>query len=416
MKEERPGNEDAALQTPFQTKPGSSNERNNGDAWAPAPKTKSSAQGRSRSKEEPATITGDQQEAREIVKIRRDHLRILVNFVNDELGEVLELRRKIADGTLTSIHFEDLWHLFEPGETVYRRAEDGSEQLFNVYFVSGGQSLKRPPTSAEISEINILRDKMRYFKPPTDIQDKEVEDLVEELLREEGSSIGTWTPFKIDSYCMLSDGERCGPAEVCHRIWPFEGQRDITSLKIFPLRFHPRKDKLLEAMTKRGRDYLFNEGHKSYEGKTCLVRQADVSQVEIKGDVYVDANAYYHDFPQAKPRLGRILRSKQNYAEVEEQFTGGDGTGRDTKGYFANNAHNPFSPHSEQYLRLSGHGLDARLSDEYLTLNSLKLEPFTPDESEIDENLLCLMPHSCHGYGFQLRKWCKYSVPPFTRA
>lgn len=374
------------------------------------PRRRADAQKGSRSDDEVAVDSDDREEASDLLNIRYTHLKVLVDFVKQELGDVLQLRDEIADGTLRSIHFEDLWHLFEPGEVVYRHtAEEDPEGLFNVYFVSGGQSLKRSQTLTELNEINMLRDKMRYFKPPTGIEEKEVEDLVEELLREEGSSIGTWTPFKIDSYYMVSDGDRCGPMELCHRIWPFEGRRDITSLKVYPLRFHSNKDNLLISMIQRGRKYLFNEGHKSYEGRTYMLRRNDVSQVEIKGDVYIDASAYFHDFPHAKPRLGRILRSKQIMAEVEEGLAGNDTSA--PKGY--NNPQpygmNPFAPQSEQFLKLSGHELDTKLSDEYLTFNSLRLEPFTPKETEIDDKHLCLMPPACQGYSFHLRKWCKFN-------
>lgn len=56
------------------------------------------------------------------------HLRILVNFINDDLKHVWELRRKCREGTLTKIAFADLWHLFDLGQEV-RTPETENMQL-----------------------------------------------------------------------------------------------------------------------------------------------------------------------------------------------------------------------------------------------------------------------------------------------
>jgi hypothetical protein len=361
-------------------------------------------------KDEAVVATAVDVEASDLAAVKYAHLQALTDFVKEELGDVLRLRSEIVNGTLKHIHFEDLWHLFEPGDVVYAAAEDNSERLFKVYFISGGQSLKRPPTIAEITEINNLRDKMRYWKPPVGSEDREEEEMIEEMLREEGSGIGTWTPFKVDCYSMMHDGERCGPVESCHRIWPYEGQREITSLRIYPLRFHPKKDELLETMMKRGHDYLFDEGYKSYDGKTCFIRRSD-SQLEIQGDVYVDSSSFHQDLPHAKPRLGRVLRSKQNLAEVEEYSRNVQNSGLNPFSTPYKSRHDP-----DDVLTLSGHELDAKISDDFLTTNRLKLEPFIPMEGKIGSDELCLMPHYCFGYSFQLRKWCRCAVIGHTKS
>jgi hypothetical protein len=47
-----------------------------------------------------------------------DHLRILVKFMDGDLGYVWDLRRKFLDGSLQKIAFPDLWHLFDYGQEV----------------------------------------------------------------------------------------------------------------------------------------------------------------------------------------------------------------------------------------------------------------------------------------------------------
>ncbi|KAF2688057.1 hypothetical protein K458DRAFT_440781 [Lentithecium fluviatile CBS 122367] len=340
------------------------------------------AQEKEHEPEENQVATNFDVDARDLAVARYTHLKVLHDFVKDELSDVLDLRSKIANSTLENIHFEDLWHLFKPGDVIYS-TENGHDQLYKVYFITGGQSLKRSRTTDEITEINNLRDKLRYWTPPPPGgKDEDDEETIEKMLREEGSGIGTWTPFKVDCYMMAFDGERCGPVDVCKKIRAYQGERAITSLPMYPLRFHPKKDELLQTMLERGRKFLFAGGHKSYDGRT-LSRTKDESQVEIQSDVYIDFDAFYQDFPHKKPTLGRILRSRQNLAEVQE-FS---------------------APDSTRYRSLSGHELDAKLSDDFLTMNRLTLEKFKPEEDQISDDVLCLMPHYVVGYAFQLRKW-----------
>lgn len=320
---------------------------------------------------------------RDLLMARYNHLECLYQFIQDELREEIEVRRRIADGTLRSIRFEDLWHLVEPGDIIFSK-DHGRDQLYKVYFVTGGQALKRTRNREEITEINSIRDKLRYWIPPEQ-REEDDEETVEKMLREEGSGIGTWSPFKVDCYMMAFDGEYCGPIDVCKKIRPYVGEREITSLPMYPLRFHPKHDALVREMETRGRKFLFAGGHKSYDGRTLAMKR-DESRVEIQSDVYVDFDAYYQDFPVKKPSLGKLLRSKQNYAEVEEFC----------------------APGISVYRSLSGHEVDSKLSDDFLTVNRIHLERFKPEEDEISPDHLCLMPHYVIGYAFQLRKWCTY--------
>ena len=322
----------------------------------------------------------------DLAEARYTHLKVLVDFIKEELAEVIILREKIADGTQDKIRFEDLWHLFKPGDIIYSKEND-YDQLFKVFFVTGGQSLKRSRTRDEANEISNIREKvsMRYFIPP-ELQDEDDEESIEKMLREEGSGIGTWTPFKVDCYVFGFDGESCGPVAMCKKIRAYVGDREISDLPMYPLRFHPKKDELLRRMQERGSKFLFAGGHKSYDGRTLAMKRHE-SKVEISSDVYIDFDAYYQFMPVRKPTVGRMLRSKQNAAEEEELF----------------------APGSAAYRSLSGHEVDTKLSDTFLTNYRSSLERFKPEEDEVSLETLSLMPHYVVGYAFQVRQWCKYT-------
>lgn len=112
----------------------------------------------------------------------------------------------------------------------------------------------------------------------------------------------------------------------------------------------------------------------------------DESRVEIQSDVYVDFDAYYQNEPLKKPTVGRMLRSKQNFAEQQEIFT------------------TELLPSRI----LTGHEVDTKLSNDFLTINRASLERFKPHEGEVSHETLLLMPHYVIGYAFQLRQWCKF--------
>jgi hypothetical protein len=167
-------------------------------------------------------------ERRDRVEARYTHLKCLHDFITSELGDLLELRRNIADGKQEYIEFEDLWHLYKPGDVIYSN-DNGHHQLYKVYFVTGGQSLKRTRTTQEATTINNMRQRLWEWVPPELREDGEDETL-EKLFREESSGIGTWTAFKVDGYSMAFDGEYCGPIDVSKKIQPYGMRREITSL------------------------------------------------------------------------------------------------------------------------------------------------------------------------------------------
>jgi hypothetical protein len=89
------------------------------------------------------------------------------------------------------------------------------------------------------------------------MQEDDEEETIDKMLREEGSGIGTLTPFRVDCYLMGFDGDHCGPVAMTKKVRAYVGHRKITSLPVYPLKFHPKKDELLHNMETRGRKFLF---------------------------------------------------------------------------------------------------------------------------------------------------------------
>jgi len=54
----------------------------------------------------------------ECLDLRISHLQCLLNFMNEDLKDVFDLRQDLAEKRVREIAFDDLWHLFKPGDLI----------------------------------------------------------------------------------------------------------------------------------------------------------------------------------------------------------------------------------------------------------------------------------------------------------
>jgi hypothetical protein len=320
---------------------------------------------------------------RDFAVARYKHVQLLIDFINDELHETLDLRRRSLNGDLKTIQFEDLWHIFEPGDLIYS-LENGHEQIYRVHFVTGGQSLKRAVRTGEIaipppSPVRI-ESSMQVFG--NDDDDELFTETVQASL-----VAGMWTDFRIDSHRFDFDGEFCVLGDGYTPLSPYTGERSITDLPTFPLRFHPDKTEVLQRMEARGRRLVSLNGHRSYEGRTAT-GPLSVHSVDIQSDVYVDFVRFYQDFPRARPKRGKIKRTRPLSAEAEEEFPYKERPGKAT-------------------IYLSDHQVDIKAYDDFVAANRHYMKLHKPSDHTFADSY-CLLPHRVIGYAFRHRYWCAY--------
>ncbi|KAJ3568239.1 hypothetical protein NPX13_g6491 [Xylaria arbuscula] len=112
-------------------------------------------------------------------------------------------------------------------------------------------------------------------------------------------------PYKIHMWCLDFDGRFVGRRTEMVTIPKFEGERAITSLKVFPCEYLDRTDE--GVMRQR----LEQHGKKWYE--SLVGRQvfhagslADSRNKSYHGRVYVDSVSYYSEEPSDAPEVGKI--------------------------------------------------------------------------------------------------------------
>ncbi|KAM7183408.1 hypothetical protein V8F33_013615 [Rhypophila sp. PSN 637] len=304
---------------------------------------------------------------------RTAHLRCLVTFIEDNLGDRIQLRAQIADRSIKEIAFEDLWHLFKPGDIVYsREPATGRERLFKIYYVTGGMIRRRKVRRYEESDFDSFVTADRRFV-----------------------GVGCWTPLLLAAYTMEFDGTRSGPQKREILIKYYSGKQPIAELTAYPVCFHPDKD-LLSRFEKAGRQFLSSVGHRYYDGLTVPVdlrkpigngEQYHVRRCydNIVSDVYVDFEEFYKVFDYLRPHIFKGLRNPiLDPTESSEVSTAGLS--------ITHRAHEE---------------VDAKLSETFSSHNRKSLEAFNPDEEpeRLTSEFYQLLPQEVPAYAFRHRMW-----------
>lgn len=317
------------------------------------------------------------------VSERLSHLQCYRNFVHSDLSDRLELREQSANGTLAKVTFSNLWLIFRPGDVIFT-SQDGYEQASQVYHVTGGQHLRRRIGSEEYEQVQrdmALRHRHRYDCDSSDEED----DAQEATL-----TIGSWTPFTIDTFVMGFDGSKIGPLGERQVIRHFEGEKNILDLDVYPIRFHSEREKLLQKMIQRGKKLLQHKGHKSYQGQAReMFSSPGIARPSIQSDVFIDHTTYYRNYSIRKPRLGPRYLTRSSMLLVEEE-------------------ENVHSGNDSRILH--GSEVDSKAAEDFFADNIqfLRLIPVTEVNESPDH--LCLLTHTVIGYAFQTRQWCKYGL------
>lgn len=187
---------------------------------------------------------------------------------------ILKRQEFLKSSACEKIFFSDLWHLFKPGDLVISADGKQAYQVFNV-----------------ISHPHVGTDRWSKFT------------------RDMGNSSDESIEDDISVQCVFIhfDGQQIGPVLRTFSIPKFDGEKPVTSLSIYPLRFHVRKKldrqimklkqseeqvdeavnhgvtELQEALVERGK--LFTEvsavKHMYYSGLTVDTRDGVQSQVMI---------------------------------------------------------------------------------------------------------------------------------------
>jgi len=163
--------------------------------------------------------------------ITNSHIDILLGFLDHTLGKQLRQERERHRQPTPVVTFEFLWLLFKPGQDVYFQDPDDNTWSGRV-----------------VAEL-------------------------------EGGVLGpnaSPKPYQIHSWNVRSLEGKVQPTRGCTQIDIFDGEKDITSLAVFPKHFHSEDAKLEARLVERGKKYwiMCRLSYKEYRGTTVTVPAA----------------------------------------------------------------------------------------------------------------------------------------------
>jgi hypothetical protein len=158
------------------------------------------------------------------------HLRLLVDLYDSYLKPTTQQYHELTTKTATHVAFDNLYYLFNYGQEVI--CMDEPNQLYRLYAFGGGREL--------------IGSKDTHNPPPA---------------------------FIVDCYRYATDGVSYGPVAPPRQpsIGRYTGYREITSLPIYPLEFHPKAEEFRKRAVQRGAQYIEmsskkNVIHRQYTG------------------------------------------------------------------------------------------------------------------------------------------------------
>jgi hypothetical protein len=211
------------------------------------------------------------------------HYEYLVGFLDKYLKEDISLFEQYKAGTKTTVTFENLWMLFDVGETIFCPARRGDATIPNPKSDKDDDSFKAvkrevPQAFRVLGTLGGVRkwDVPTTYRPSIEESDTPTADSDTDT-KSQFTAGGyrmkdRYVPLWIDCFCIYFNGSKFIPALDAFELKPFDGEVDITSLEVFPARFRATEEdsKGTADLVERGEAFadMTTIRHKRYRGVT----------------------------------------------------------------------------------------------------------------------------------------------------
>ncbi|KAJ4387636.1 hypothetical protein N0V93_008233 [Gnomoniopsis smithogilvyi] len=351
-----------------------------------------------------------------------EHFRTLVEFMDKYMSSSIQTYNDLRAGKQFKVSFENLWMLFGTNETVYSPKQRGSKtwvwsniddcqmsnpvgdlpQAYKIAATFGGAPLMKKSDSGMWETV--------FPRTSPFVDNRRNSALQFELADSASVDLGvkeSYSSFNILCYRLDFDGQEFGTVPGTFIIKPFEGQLDIVSLEVYPLRMRKTSGEPAEDLTERGRAFIqmLHFAHKHYEGLT-LGHKRD----EINTPVCIDLKLAYQQQPELQPTFTSLSDCKfvthpRQIMELPNRHQNCEG-------------HKPswacFSDHfvSYQQKMRSSVKQSVRVAFEDIELNDFREETSRNRliQTMEEHDLICLLPCAIPAYALLLRKWVKLDI------
>ena len=323
---------------------------------------------------------------------RVDYLRLIVNFIDTDLKDIQTLRHQISNSTLRKIAFDDLWHLFNPGDLIIA-SDQGHYHAYRVLHVSGGR-----PAFATDGYLDVGDDDDR--KPASESQ-------------------RNWTRsnFSIDCFSICFDGEEIEAMPQQIPIKEFGGERAITDLAVFPLKF-VKDEAVRKSLVKRGKRFkeVASVAHQRYTGLTKGTPPEEVMQTLSSAEQAVTPNGLtlilmkQIDSEVIVDFATSFKYNKSWVPEINWEKVPTTADSRETAEIvrWSSDGHTWFTNVYDDHV------VDRRRFNAIMDQNPHRMmTPMSLDDERLTEEHYELLPRTVNAYSLRNRCWCMHEITLF---
>lgn len=174
-------------------------------------------------------------------EIQYEHIKCYMEFAR-QLVPAYHKFDNLNHTAAAKIRFEDLWSLFRPGELIFQYEDvkpDSESTNGNTETHRPGNQHRRGPRLFRLYYLTTetIDWVVNHPRLPTDLRGQTAK-----------------SPGRIwaDTYSLDFDGESYAAVVDSFEIKRFEGEKEITSLEVYPVRFHKEHESILDKYRQRG--------------------------------------------------------------------------------------------------------------------------------------------------------------------
>ncbi|RSM12541.1 hypothetical protein CEP52_002422 [Fusarium oligoseptatum] len=267
-------------------------------------------------------------------KRRPAFCKILLAFVDEYLGEQIQLYERLRMGKEQHIAFENLWMLFDVGDTIYcPLREAGTEEHFNVEGPGHTHTpiQRHTPQAYRVVATNGGMPYERVMAPSSKMRgnDKSVAivgtgtqtgaEAIASVLTHPAELWGkvrnNYTEFNVYCFYLDFNGVEYGSVREVFVFKPYEREMEIRALQAYPDRYM-----IEDQLRQRGEMFLdvTRISHMQYEGLTVGPSREEASLMRLRKGDMSDTMSY-----RSTARIKLILEECDN-----EKKRGSEGLGR----------------------------------------------------------------------------------------
>jgi hypothetical protein len=201
----------------------------------------------------------------------------VIEFMNEDMRDIFEMRSRAAKDVLEEIEFENLFWLYKPGDLMYHKSTLGGKarhRAYRVLFTTGGREI--------LDTANRSGEPLGTYGEKFHDSFEDLNDKLNEQRNMRGKLKGK-TPLIIDCRFIECDGDKYGPRPRRFVISEYVGSRDIKTLEVVPVRFMPDWTSIEAQLVDRGRLYVdaVRGEHRLYSGRGYPDKWLDMTQEEV---------------------------------------------------------------------------------------------------------------------------------------